>query len=143
MLILASASQSRKKLLENSQIEFIQIPSNFDEASIKKKDISNLTLELSFQKASSIALNIQEIDLPEKFNYSSVEILGCDSIFEFNGRAFGKPSDKEEAYRRWSQMSGEFGFLHTGHTLLFSTFDSSSKILQVTCLLYTSDAADE
>ncbi|MDC3175805.1 Maf family protein [Prochlorococcus sp. AH-716-D13] len=132
MLILASASQSRKKLLENSQIEFIQISSNFDEDLVKEKDISNLTLELSFQKASSIALNIQEIDLPEKFNYSSVEILGCDSIFEFNGRAFGKPSDKEEAYRRWSQMSGEFGFLHTGHTLLFSTFDSSSKILQVT-----------
>ena len=132
MLILASASQSRKKLLENSQIEFIQISSNFDEALVKEKDISNLTLELSFQKANSIALNIQEIDFPEKFNYGSFEILGCDSIFEFNGRAFGKPADKEEAYRRWSQMSGEFGFLHTGHTLLFSTFDSSSKILQVT-----------
>lgn len=132
MLILASASQSRKKLLENSQIEFIQISSNFDEALVKEKDISNLTLELSFQKASRIALNIQEIDLPEKFNYSSVEILGCDSIFEFNGRPFGKPSDKEEAYRRWSQMSGEFGFLHTGHTLLISTFDSTSKGLEVT-----------
>ena len=132
MLILASASQSRKKLLENSQIEFIQISSNFDEDLVKEKDISNLTLELSFQKASSIALNIQEIDLPEKLKYSTVEILGCDSIFEFNGRAFGKPSDKEEAYRRWSKMCGEFGFRHTGHTLLFSTFDSSSKILQVT-----------
>ena len=95
MLILASASQSRKKLLENSQIEFIQISSNFDEALVKEKDISNLALELSFQKASSIALNIQEIDFPEKFNYSSVEILVCDSIFEFNGRAFGKPSDIE------------------------------------------------
>jgi septum formation protein len=87
---------------------------------------------LSFQKACSIALNIQEIDLPEKFKYSTVEILGCDSIFEFNGRAFGKPSDKQEAYRRWSKMSGEFGFLHTGHTLLFSTFDSRSKMLKVT-----------
>ena len=132
MLILASASQSRKKLLENSQIKFIQISSNFDEALVKEKDISNLTLELSFQKANSIALNIQEIDLPEKFNYSSVEILGCDSIFEFNGRAFGKPLDKEEAYRRWSKMSGEFGSLHTGHTLLFSTFESTSKVLKVT-----------
>ena len=131
MLILASASQSRKKLLENSQIEFIQISSNFDEASINENDISNLALELSFQKANSIALNFQEINLPEKFNSSSVEILGCDSIFEFNGRAFGKPSGKEEAYRRWLKMSGEFGFLHTGHTLLFSTFDSTSKVLKV------------
>ena len=55
MLILASASQSRKKLLENSKIEFIQISSNFDEALVKEKDISSLALELSFQKASSIA----------------------------------------------------------------------------------------
>ena len=131
MLILASASQSRKKLLENCQIEFIQIPSNFDESSIKENTISDLAMELSFQKANSLVLNIKEIELPGKFNYSSVVILGCDSIFEFKGTAFGKPSDKDEAYKRWSKMSGEFGFLHTGHTLLFSTFDSTSKVLKV------------
>ena len=131
MLILASSSQSRKKLLEKSGIDFIQISSNFDESLIKEKDISNLALELSFQKAKSLVLNIKEIELPEKFNYNSVEILGCDSIFEFKGRAFGKPSDKEEAYRRWSRMSGEFGSLHTGHTLLISTFDSTTKVLRV------------
>ena len=132
MLILASASQSRKKLLENSKIEFIQISSNFDEALEKEKDISNLTLELSFQKASSIALYIKEIDLPEKFDYSSVEILGCDSIFEFKGEAYGKPADKEEAFIRWKKMSGEFGFLHTGHTLIIGNFDSTSNLFKVT-----------
>ena len=99
---------------------------------IKENSISNLAMELSFQKANSLVLNIKEIDLPENFNHRAVEILGCDSIFEFNGRAFGKPSDKEEAYRRWSKMSGEFGFLHTGHTLLISTFDSTLKVLKVT-----------
>ena len=132
MLILASASQSRKKLLENCQIEFLQISSNFDESSIKEEDISNLALTLSLQKARSIWLNIQETDLPKDFNHSSIEILGCDSIFEFNGTAFGKPRDKEEAFDRWKRMSGEFGFLHTGHTLLISTFDSTSKVLKVT-----------
>ena len=70
MLILASASQSRKKLLENCQIEFIQISSNFDESSIKENTISDLAMELSFQKANSLVLNIKEIKLPEKFNYS-------------------------------------------------------------------------
>ena len=132
MLILASASISRKKLLENCQIEFIQKSSNFDESSIKENTISDLAMELSFQKANSLVLNIKEIELPGKFNYSSVVILGCDSIFEFKGTAFGKPSDKEEAYKRWSKMSGEFGSLHTGHTLLFCTFDSNLKVLKVT-----------
>ena len=131
MLILASASQSRKKLLENCQIEFVQISSNFDESSIKEKNISNLALELSFQKAKCLADNIQNISLPEEFNYSSLEILGCDSIFEFKGKAFGKPLDKEEAFSRWKKMSGEFGFLHTGHTLLMCNFNLDSRILTV------------
>ena len=135
MLILASASQSRKKLLESSQIEFIQIASNFDESSIKEEDISNLALTLSLKKARSICLNIQETDLPKDFNHSSIEILGCDSIFEFKGTAFGKPRDKEEAFARWKRMSGEFGFLHTGHTLLIGDFDLSSKLIEVSKII--------
>ena len=131
MLILASASQSRKKLLENCQIEFFQISSNFDETKIQEKNIFKLALELSFQKANSLSENIHKISLPEGFNYGPLEILGCDSIFEFKGEAYGKPSNKEEAYFRWKKMSGEFGFLHTGHTLIIGTFDSTSNIFKI------------
>ena len=131
MLILASASQSRKKLLENCQIKFIQIASDFDETTIQEKNILNLALELSFQKAKSLSENIKKKSLPEEFN-SSLEILGCDSIFEFKGEAYGKPSNKEEALIRWKKMSGEFGFLHTGHTLIIGNFDSTSKIFKST-----------
>ncbi len=76
MLILASASQSRKKLLENCQIEFIQISSDFDETTIEEKNIFNLALELSFQKANSLSENIQNKSLPEEFNCGPLEILG-------------------------------------------------------------------
>ena len=131
MLILASASQSRKKLLENCQIKFFQISSNFDESSIKEENIFNLALELSFQKANSLSENIQKISLPEEFNFGPMEILGCDSIFEFKGEAYGKPSDKEEAFTRWKKMSGEYGFLHTGHTLIIWNFDSSSNKFKI------------
>ena len=132
MLILASASQSRKKLLENCQIKFIQISSNFDETSIKEKNIFNLALELSFQKANSLSENIQNTILPEEFNHGPLEILGCDSIFEFKGEAYGKPADKEEAFTRWKKMSGEFGFLHTGHTLIIGNFDLTSNMFNIT-----------
>ena len=132
MLILASASQSRKKLLENCQIEFIQISSNFDETSIKEKNILNLALELSFQKANSLSENIQKKSFHKEFNNGPLEILGCDSIFEFKGEAYGKPFDKEEAFIRWEKMSGEAGFLHTGHTLIIGNFDSTSNMFKVT-----------
>ena len=131
MLILASASQSRKKLLENCQIEFIQKSSDFDETTIQEKNIFNLALELSFQKAKSLSENIQKKALPAEYNFGHLEILGCDSIFEFNGEAYGKPSNKEEAFNRWKKMAGEFGFLHTGHTLIIGNFDSTSKIFKI------------
>ena len=110
MLILASASESRKKLLENCQIEFIQISSNFDETTIKEYNIFNLALQLSFQKANSVTKNIQNISLPEQLNYCSLEILGCDSIFEFKGEAYGKPSNTEEAFIRWFTIGFTFKF---------------------------------
>ena len=131
MLILASASQSRKKLLENCKIEFLQISSNFDESLIKEKNIANLALNLSFQKANYIFENFQEIFLPEKVNFNSLAILGCDSIFEFKGKAFGKPLDKVEAFGRWKKMSGKNGLLHTGHTLLIGSFDVTSNIIKI------------
>ena len=131
MLILASASQSRKKLLENCKIEFLQISSNFDESSIKEKNILKLASDLSFQKANSLSGNLQKIQLPEEFNYGLLKILGCDSIFEFKGEAFGKPSNKEEAYIRWKRMSGEYGFLHTGHTLIIGNFNPISNSFKI------------
>ena len=132
MLILASASQSRKKLLENCQFEFIQVASNFDESSIKANNISYLALELSFQKAKSLSENIPKITLSVELNNGPLKILGCDSIFEFKGEAYGKPSNKKEAFIRWKKMSGEFGFLHTGHTLIIGNFDSFSNKFEIT-----------
>ncbi len=132
MLILASASQSRKKLLENCKIQFLQVSSNFDESSIREKNINNLVLELSFQKANSICKNFKKLLLTEKINSDRLEILGCDSIFEFKGEAFGKPVNKKEAFNRWKKMSGECGLLHTGHTLIIGNFDSTSKLFKIT-----------
>ena len=45
-------------------------------------------------------------------------VLGCDSMLEFDGRAFGKPVDAAEAGQRWRAMRGKCGVLHTGHWLI-------------------------
>ena len=129
MLILASSSKSRKNLLKNADINFIQLSSSFDESLVKEKNINNLALKLSFSKAEIIKNKIQEFNINQNLNLSNVEILGCDSIFEFKGKAFGKPKDKEEAYQRWLEMSASYGFLRTGHTLLFCELINNSKKL--------------
>ena len=129
MLILASASRSRKSLLINSDIKFIQLSSSFDESSVKEKIVKDLALKLSFSKAEIIKNKIKEINLNDNLKLKSIEILGCDSVFEFKGKALGKPKDKEEAYQRWLEMSANYGFLHTGHTLLFCELIDDSKRL--------------
>jgi septum formation protein len=45
-------------------------------------------------------------------------VLGCDSVFDLDGEPLGKPASKEEAMRRWQQMRGHTGVLHTGHCLI-------------------------
>ena len=132
MLILASTSISRKNLLENSDIKFIQLSSFFDESLVKEKNIKELVLKLSFLKAEVIKNKIKEINLNENLKLTSIQILGCDSIFEFQGKALGKPTDKNDAYQRWLEMSASHGCLHTGHTLLFCELinDSNTVILK-------------
>ena len=130
MLILASTSVSRNNLLKNSDVKFIQLSSFFDESLIIEKDIKDLALKLSFSKAEVIKNKIKKINLNENLKLSSVEILGCDSIFEFKGKALGKPKDKKDAYYRWLEMSESYGFLHTGHTLLFcELINNSTKLI--------------
>ena len=130
MLILASSSISRKNLLKNADIKFIQVSSSFDESLVIERKIKDKALNLSFSKAEVIKNKIRKINLNENLKLSSVEILGCDSIFEFKEKAFGKPKDKENAYQRWLEMSGGYGFLHTGHTLLFcELINKSTKLI--------------
>ena len=127
MLILASSSRSRKELLNNANIKFFQLASSFDERTIEEKNIINLASELSYSKAKNTFEKIVSSYEKFKLDNSSLEILGCDSIFEFKGKAFGKPSNKQEAYERWLLMSSNSGYLHTGHTILFCEFTNNMK----------------
>ena len=127
MLILASSSKSRKELLKNADIKFFQLASTFDESTIEEKNIINLASELSYSKAKNTLEKIRYIIDEFKLYNSSIEVLGCDSIFEFKGKAYGKPQNNKEAYERWLLMSSNSGYLHTGHTILFCEFTNDMK----------------
>ncbi len=130
MLILASTSISRKNLLKNADIKFLQFSSFFDESLVIERNIKDIALKLSFSKSEVIKNKIKEINLNDNLKLTSLEILGCDSIFEFKGKALGKPKDKKDAYNRWLEMSANYGFLHTGHTLLFcELINNSTKLI--------------
>ena len=88
VLILASASKSRKNILKNSGIDFIQISSSFDEATVQETNVSKLALKLSYSKAYAVFEKVSNDYDSHRFKDNPVEIIGCDSIFEFNGELF-------------------------------------------------------
>ncbi|RBP98867.1 Maf family nucleotide pyrophosphatase [Bifidobacterium xylocopae] len=45
-------------------------------------------------------------------------VIGCDSLFEFQGEPLGKPHTPERALERLKSMRGETGTLWTGHCLI-------------------------
>ena len=115
MFLLASASKARQKLLDQIALRYKVIVSDFDETKFQEAD-PRLKVKLLAKGKSQSALN-KLIKENEAFNTFKV-LLGCDSLFEFEGSVFGKPSNKEQLISRWERMSGKSGFLHTGHYLL-------------------------
>ena len=112
-LILASQSPARTKLLSNAGIAHDVLVSDVDEDAVKARygvtDPHDTALLLARAKAEAVA------SLPEA---DGALVIGCDSVFEFDGEAHGKPYTPELAKERMLRMSGSMGVLHTGHWLV-------------------------
>lgn len=112
-LILASASPARTKLLTDAGIAHRVLVSTVDEDAVTAAagvtDPHDTALLLARAKAESVAA------LPAT---QGALVLGCDSVFEFDGGAYGKPWEPAIARERWEKMSGRHGVLHTGHWLV-------------------------
>ncbi|MEQ4518982.1 Maf family protein [Pseudarthrobacter sp. B907] len=112
-LILASQSPARTKLLSNAGIAHEVLVSDVDEDAVQARygvtDPHDTALLLARAKAEAVA------SLPEA---EGALVIGCDSVFEFDGEAHGKPYTAEVAKERMLRMSGRLGVLHTGHWLV-------------------------
>jgi septum formation protein len=136
--VLASASPSRRRLLEQAGVAPLILVSGVDEEAIegamRHQPVPDVALALARAKAEAVA------SLPEVPRDALV--LGCDSIFEVDGVRLGKPPSAEEALRRWQRMRGRSGTLHTGHWLVDSSTGTSAGET-VSTVVDMVDAPDE
>ena len=111
-LVLASRSPARLSTLRAAGIEPEVIVSDVDEeaieASLPHATPAQLAQTLAQAKAEAVAINIDEPAI----------VVGCDSVFELDGIAYGKPQTAAIAKQRWRQMMGRAGTLHTGHHVI-------------------------
>lgn len=104
MLILASASPRRKELLSNLNIDFKIITSKIEELISESENPSTVAMSLSFQKALSVANNVNENDI----------VIGADTIVVLDGEILGKPIDEKDAFNMIKKLSGKYHEVITG-----------------------------
>jgi septum formation protein len=111
--VLASASPARLKTLRSAGVEPEVIVSGVDEDDITAESPGELARLLATLKARAVVAGLTE----------QATVLGCDSVLEIDGVAYGKPGTPEASRERLRSMRGRSGVLHTGHCL----FDTASR----------------
>jgi septum formation protein len=83
------------------------IVSGIDEDVFSAETTAELTQMLASAKATAVAASLRD-----------GIVIGCDSMLDLDGTAYGKPADLVEAAARWHEMSGRAGTLYTGHCVI-------------------------
>ena len=107
VLVLASGSQGRLRLLREAGVYPEVVISGIDEAAGDLRDTEGLVLALAERKASAVAAR-----------RPAALVLGCDSMLDLDGIALGKPPSADDAVAMWHQLAGMEGTLCTGHCLI-------------------------
>ncbi|WP_010523953.1 nucleoside triphosphate pyrophosphatase [Nesterenkonia sp. F] len=128
-LILGSASPGRAEVLTRAGVDFTVRVSAVDEdaaveaarAAGEQVTPSRMAGLLAQAKAEAVARAVAEEgdeEAAEPGASDEVLVLGCDSVFELDGVAYGKPHEPEVAVERWRGLRGRTGTLHSGHHLV-------------------------
>lgn len=116
-LVLASASPSRRAILQEAGITFDVVVSEVDEPAVVASAVEAGGPLTPAEEAELLAQAKAE-DVASRPEAAGAFVLGCDSVFELDGVGYGKPYEVEVAVQRWHQMRGNTGVLHTGHWLV-------------------------
>ncbi|EQM78241.1 hypothetical protein L687_17085 [Microbacterium maritypicum MF109] len=127
---LASTSPARLMLLRQAGIEPLTVSPDVDEDAVAAAEEEKrgaplapeeLVLLLARAKAAAVARS-----LAADGTFDGL-VIGGDSMFALGGRVYGKPYTAEEATRRWQEMRGETGILHSGHSVFRVSPDAEPK----------------
>ena len=107
-LVLASASPARLATLRAAGLDPEVVVSGVDESVVAAGTTAGLVAELARLKAEAV-------DATLALDGRSTVVVGCDSLLDLDGQAYGKPGTVEAATDRWRLMRGRTGVLHSGH----------------------------
>ena len=116
-MILASNSQRRQEILKDAGFNFKVITSNIEEISDKENIIERI-LDIAEKKLEQITKNnVNEF------------ILAADTVVELDKNIFGKPKDREEAFKFLKLLSGKIHKVITAY--IFKNISKNILIREV------------
>lgn len=106
-IVLASASPSRRQILESAGINPIIAPADVDEDAIIAEFGATPPVVEKLAQAKAEA-----VDFPGDV------VIGCDSMLLLDGELQGKPHTVEKTIERWRHQRGKAAELITGHHVI-------------------------
>lgn len=123
--VLASASPSRLRILEQAGVDPLVRPSRVDEDALQAglpggTPHVRVVEELARAKAADVLEREGETLAAEAraAGADTLVVVGCDSMLLVDGQLEGKPHTYEKAMERWRRLRGRHGVLLTGHAML-------------------------
>jgi septum formation protein len=102
-LILASTSRYRRDLLSRLGLPFESVAPDVDETPGTDESTGHLCARLSAAKAENVAVR-----------FPQALVIGSDQVADLDGRALGKPGNRERARAQLAAASGKSVRFHTG-----------------------------
>jgi septum formation protein len=124
-IVLASASPARLTVLRAAGLDPEVLVSGVDEDAYSAETTAELVAQLAAAKAAAVASSV-----------GTGLVIGCDSMLDLGGRAFGKPADQAEAIAMWHQMAGKSGTLYTGHCVINAATGQRAEAVAATTVRF-------
>lgn len=113
-LVLASGSPARLGVLRAAGLDpLVEVPHTDEDAvlaAVADRPPAERVVALAAAKADTVVARLGEA-------WPDAVVIGCDSMLLLDGGLLGKPTDADDARRRWAAMAGRTGELITGHAV--------------------------